>query len=138
VMTDIFSRRKRSEIMSRVKGSGNKATELRLIQIFKSSGIRGWRRRSKVFGKPDFVFYPARLAVFVDGCFWHGCPTHGTVPTTNKSFWQNKIAQNQMRDRTVRKVLTKSNWHVLRIWQHELRAPQKVAKRVRRALMLPS
>jgi DNA mismatch endonuclease, patch repair protein len=133
-MADVFSREKRSAIMSSVRSHGNLATELRLITIFKSAGIQGWRRRVVLYGSPDFAFPKARLAVFVDGCFWHCCPVHGTVPTTNRAFWMRKLRRNQERDRLVRRQLEKLGWRVLRIWQHELRDPKRVLLRIRRAL----
>jgi DNA mismatch endonuclease, patch repair protein len=117
-----------------VKGSGNAATELRLIEIFRAYKIRGWRRRGRLMGKPDFIFPGVRLALFVDGCFWHGCRLHGTIPESNRSFWEKKIRENMTRDRFVRRGLEKLGWRVIRIWQHELRQPDKVAKRVNRAL----
>ena len=85
-----FTKRKRSEQLSRIRGTGNKATELLLILIFRTHGITGWRRGSKLSGKQDFVFTRLRVAVFVDGCFWHGCPMHTTHPTTNAGFWRRK------------------------------------------------
>ena len=68
-MADIFTKAKRSEVMARIRGSGNRATELRLIALMREHGITGWRRNAPVFGKPDFVFRRERVAVFVDGCF---------------------------------------------------------------------
>jgi DNA mismatch endonuclease Vsr len=79
LMADVFSRSKRSQIMSRVKSTGNRTTELRLIEVFRKYGFRGWRRKSRIFGRPDFVFPEHRIAVFVDGCFWHNCPKHGQI-----------------------------------------------------------
>ena len=136
-MTDMFSRQQRSEIMSKVRSSGNQATELRLIRIFREYKIRGWRRRKLVFGKPDFIFPSARVAVFVDGCFWHGCPTHGSIPASNRSFWLRKIKRNCERDRAVNRQLSKLGWRVLRIWQHDLQKPTQVARRVS-ALLAPN
>jgi DNA mismatch endonuclease, patch repair protein len=133
-MVDMFSRQQRSEIMSKVKGSGNRATELRLIAIFREYKIRGWRRRKAVFGKPDFIFPASRLAIFVDGCFWHGCPTHGSIPVSNRLFWLRKIKRNCDRDRLVNRELRKTGWRVLRIWQHDLRKPALVARRIGRSL----
>ncbi|WP_456763053.1 very short patch repair endonuclease [Bradyrhizobium sp. USDA 4011] len=120
--------------MSRVRGSGNKATELRLIAIFRANRIRGWRRRSRIFGKPDFVFPKEKIAVFVDGCFWHGCPRHGSMPQTNQDFWQQKLKRNRQRDLLVNKTLKKQGWTLLRFWQHELRTPENVVRRVARVL----
>jgi DNA mismatch endonuclease (patch repair protein) len=133
-MVDMFSPQKRSEIMSRVKGRGNKATEIRLVGVFKHFGITGWRRHAAIFGKPDFVFRSAKLAVFVDGCFWHGCPDHGSLPASNQLFWSQKLSRNKARDKLVRSTLRKSGWTVLRIWQHELREPKRVAARISRSL----
>src|SRR5690349_17496560 len=96
-MTDVFSVSKRADIMSRVKGEGNQATELRLIFIFRKYEIVGWRRKIPLFGKPDFVFPKCRLAVFVDGCFWHGCPKHQALPGSNPKFWRLKLSRNQAR-----------------------------------------
>lgn len=87
-MSDIFTKRKRSDVMSRIRGSGNRDTELRLIQVFRANGITGWRRGSNLPGKPDFVFPKLRTAVFVDGCYWHGCPWHATRPKTHTKFWR--------------------------------------------------
>lgn len=120
-MTDVFSKEKRSEIMSRVRGSGNRATEERLIALFKEHGVKGWRRNYPLFGNPDFVFRNAKIAVFVDGEFWHGHPTLGSVPKTNSELWRQKIEKNKRRDREVNRVLRKKGWTVVRIWQHELK-----------------
>ena len=133
-MVDVFTKEKRSNIMSLVKGRDNRATEIRLIEIFRSEGLKGWRRRAVIFGSPDFVFTKARLAVFVDGCFWHACPIHGTVPDNNKMFWKSKLKRNKERDILVRRRLQIAGWHVVRIWQHELRNPKKVARRLNRLL----
>jgi DNA mismatch endonuclease Vsr len=85
-MPDIFSRHKRSQLMSKVRCRGNKATELRLVSIFKKYRITGWRRHLKLPGTPDFAFPKRRLAVFTDGCFWHGCPRHyNTLAATVRS-----------------------------------------------------
>jgi DNA mismatch endonuclease, patch repair protein len=129
-MADVFSPKQRSEIMSRVKSRENQATELRLIRVFREYGIRGWRRRASIFGRPDFIFPAVRLAIFVDGCFWHGCPVHGSLPATNKMFWKRKLSCNKERDKIVGRTLKGFGWRVLRIWQHELREPDKVARRV--------
>jgi DNA mismatch endonuclease, patch repair protein len=135
-MSDVYSKAKRSTIMSRVKSHGNKSTELRLVQIFRRNGIIGWRRNSNVYGAPDFVFTAVRVAVFVDGCFWHGCPAHATKPATNKAFWEQKLKRNRSRDRLVVKTLRISGWRVLRIWQHELarKRERRCVRRIRRAL----
>lgn len=106
--------------MSRIRDAGNKGTELRLIEVFRAHGITGWRRGSKLPGRPDFVFQWLKVVVFVDGCFWHGCPRHATQPKTNAAFWREKIAANKARDRRINCALNAAGWRVLRIWEHEL------------------
>jgi DNA mismatch endonuclease (patch repair protein) len=135
-MPDIFTKKKRSAVMSRIRGSGNKDTELRLIAIFHAHRIIGWRRNSKLPGKPDFVFPFQRLAVFVDGCYWHGCPKHYTRPKSNRAFWDAKIARNRQRDREVNRLLKGKGWRVLRIWEHALtrKNERRTAARIERAL----
>lgn len=135
-MPDVFSKDKRSDIMSKVRGRGNEATEQVLARLFRAKKIKGWRRHADVFGKPDFVFPSARLAVFVDGCFWHGCPQHGTVPVTNHAFWSQKLDRNRARDRLVNRTLTRKGWRVIRIWQHELKDADGIVRRLRRCLDL--
>lgn len=136
-MTDVFSSQKRSEIMGRVRGCDNKLTEFALRDLFRRSGITGWRRRARVFGKPDFVFPRQRIALFVDGCFWHACPQHGSHPATNKSFWRRKLSRNQDRDRVVNRSLKQRGWRVVRIWQHELKSEAALLRRIRRVLRAP-
>jgi len=131
--------------MSKVRNSGNSSTELRLIALFRAHDIANWRRgrtiRARVVGKgvgtskdtrhfkvrPDFVFRSRKLAVFVDGCFWHGCPSHGRLPKQNTEFWRAKIRLNRERDRLVTRTLRAAGWKVVRIWEHDL-APKKERK----------
>jgi DNA mismatch endonuclease (patch repair protein) len=133
---DVFSRRERSRIMSQIRSRGNAATELRLIKLFRAHKIIGWRRNQKVFGKPDFIFPKLKLALFVDGCFWHGCPKHGTRPKGNRTFWKKKFARNIARDRLVNRTLRSASWRVLRIWQHELtvKNESRLLRRIETAL----
>jgi DNA mismatch endonuclease (patch repair protein) len=135
-MPDVFTKAKRSEVMSRILGRGNKNTELALVNLFRRHKITGWRRHPKIFGKPDFVFPKFKLAVFVDGCFWHGCPKHATKPVTNRAFWRNKFTRNKTRDRIVNRTLRRLGWTVLRIWQHELsrKNESRLLRRIQRAL----
>ncbi len=119
-MSDVFTRAKRSSVMAKIRGSGNKGTELRLLRFFASNKITGWCRGSKLLGRPDFVFRATRQAVFVDGCFWHGCPKHATQPKANAAFWAAKLAGNKARDRRVNRELRALGWKVIRIWEHEL------------------
>jgi DNA mismatch endonuclease (patch repair protein) len=117
-MTDVFTKAKRSQVMSRIRGHGNKDTEL------------------AVFGKPDFIFPRRKVAVFVDGCFWHSCPLHATQPRNNAAFWQKKFAANTARDRLVQRTLRRAGWRVLRLWEHELarKREARLVARLRRVL----
>ena len=139
-MADIYHIAKRSAIMSRVRGTGNRSTELRLIQIFRSHSLVGWRRSAPLPGRPDFIFRRQRVALFVDGCFWHGCPKHGSQPKSNREFWKRKLARNIIRDRTVNRELGRLGWRVVRIWQHELglKNESRCVTRLRRVLALPA
>jgi len=119
-MPDVFTKAKRSAVMSRIRGSGNKQTEVALAKLMRQNNIKGWRRNQPVFGKPDFIFRSARLAIFVDGCFWHGCPKHANMPVNNRAFWRRKLSANKVRDRLVTRTLRERGWHVLRIWEHDL------------------
>ena len=135
-MPDVFTKAKRSAVMARIRSRGNKATELRMIALFRAEGITGWRRNARVFGKPDFVFRRERVAVFVDGCFWHGCPRHATLPASNRAFWKAKFARNAARDREVTRTLRKAGWRVLRVWECALakKRSARTAARIARAL----
>ena len=119
-MADVFTKAKRSDVMSRIRGRGNKDTELALMKLFRQHRITGWRRNRNVFGKPDFIFPPVKLAVFVDGCFWHGCPRCYRKPKSNRKFWQDKINRNRERDSEVNRHLRSAGWRVVRIWEHDL------------------
>jgi len=175
VMADVFSKAKRSEVMSRIRSRGNKDTELALAKLFRRNKITGWRRQRKLrVGKlrverrrtsprlapqrgegarrrnyqpstqiryqlavrPDFVFPKLRTAVFVDGCFWHSCPKHGTKPKGNAIFWRRKFSSNIARDRLVTRTLRAQGWRVLRIWEHALarRNETRLLRRMHRAL----
>lgn len=133
-MGDTFTPLKRSQIMSRVKGRGNLATELFLVRIFRKHGFAGWRRNARLFGKPDFIFPKLRVAVFVDGCFWHDCPIHGSLPKTNRAFWREKLRRNRERDRIVNRTLKRLGWKTLRLWQHDLRDVNRALRRLRAKL----
>ena len=122
--------------MSRIRSRGNKDTELALVKSFRRHRIIGWRRNQAVFGKPDFIFPKLKLAIFVDGCFWHGCPQHATKPKNNRAFWHRKLSANKKRDRLVTQTLRKLGWQVLRIWEHELarKNEARLLARIQRAL----
>ena len=107
--------------MRQVKSQKNKSTEIRLIEIFKQNNITGWKRNYPVKGHPDFVFLKCRIAVFVDGCFWHGHDCRNTRPETNKEFWQKKRERNIKHDQEITELFQKRGWTVVRIWECELK-----------------
>lgn len=84
--------------------------------------------------RPDIAFTPSRLAVFIDGCYWHGCPEHGRVPKVNMDYWKPKLERNAERDRANGEALEQSGWRVLRFWEHQ--SPEAVASEVAAALDL--
>lgn len=134
-MADVFDKAKRSEVMARIRSKGNKHTELALLKLLRSHKIAGWRRNEVVLGKPDFVFRRGQVAVFVDGCFWHGCPKHYQVPASNRTFWKQKFGTNKERDRYVTRTLKRGGWTVVRIWECQLaKVPDRCVSRIRRAL----
>lgn len=120
-MSDTFSKTERSEIMRKVKAHGNKSTELRLIALFQKNGITGWRRNYPVKGHPDFVFPKKKVAVFVDGCFWHGHDCRNTRPQENAKYWAKKRERNINHDQEVTAIFESRNWTVVRIWECELK-----------------
>jgi DNA mismatch endonuclease (patch repair protein) len=134
---DFLTKKKRSALMATIRGHGNKDTELALIKLFRRHCITGWRRSQPLFGKPDFTFREFRLALFVDGCFWHGCPKHSRWPESNRLFWRNKFLRNKARDRLVTRTLRVQGWRVLRIWEHELvrKNEGQIIRRIQRVLL---
>jgi DNA mismatch endonuclease (patch repair protein) len=192
-MPDVFTKKKRSEVMSRIRSRGNKETEITLMRLLRRHKISGWRRHAVIRGpdrsavgkarphpfplpsvfaslrrdhagakgrggqekvkrlppglhrdarralsnfsvRPDFVFRTARLALFVDGCYWHACPKHSNLPVNNRAFWRKKLAVNRNRDRLVNRTLRRLGWRVVRLWEHELRHPERCAAKIRRSL----
>ena len=164
-MADVFSKQKRSAVMARIRSRGNAATELALARLLRAHGISGWHRhlliratvdssKLKVDGRkrrgkdhqpsaknhqltvrPDFIFARSRMAVFVDGCFWHGCPKHGTKPKGNAAFWRRKFSHNKKRDALVTLTLRQAGWRVIRIWECALKKhPLNCLRRIQRKL----
>ena len=157
-MADVFSKSNRSAVMSRIRSRGNAATELALAKLLRRQGITGWRRHVPIRGraalprnpkskaalqhhptvrvKPDFVFRQMRLSVFVDGCFWHACPKHGTSPRNHRAFWRKKFSGNKKRDALVTRTLRRTGWRVWRVWEHELarKNEARLRRRIQRAL----
>lgn len=120
-MADVFDIKKRSDIMSKVRSKNNKSTELKLIKIFEENNIKGWRRNYQVKGHPDFVFLNKKIAIFVDGCFWHGHDCRNTRPSDNAEYWAKKRERNIKHDKEVTEMFEQRGWTVIRIWECELK-----------------
>ena len=135
-MADVFTKAKRSEVMASIRGKGNRSTEWKLRARLISAGISGWRlHASEVPGKPDFIFPNEKIAIFLDGCFWHGCKKCRSIPESNRDFWKKKIGGNKKRDREADRKLGKAGWLVLRFWEHQIkREPSKCMDAVFKAL----
>jgi len=120
-MADVFTKEQRSKVMRQVKSNKNKSTELKLIAFFKANKIKGWRRNYPLFGKPDFTFPTIKVAIFVDGCFWHGHNCRNTITKDNAEYWSKKVDRNKNRDTEVNKALERKKWTVVRLWECELK-----------------
>ncbi|MEO6804948.1 MAG: very short patch repair endonuclease [Edaphobacter sp.] len=108
--------------MSAIKGKGNKTTELSLRMALVRAGVSGWNLHSvDVVGRPDFFFPQEAVAVFVDGCFWHGCSRCGHTPKTRSVFWSAKFARNKARDSEITRQLRRDGIDVIRLWEHQLK-----------------
>lgn len=111
-----------SKNFSGIRGRNNRTTEVRFRLALVRAGISGWKMHNRALpGNPDFVFPKEQIAVFVDGCFWHGCRRCGHIPKTNTSFWHAKIQRNIERDRANIRKLRERDFIVTRIWEHELK-----------------
>jgi DNA mismatch endonuclease (patch repair protein) len=130
-MTDCFKRKERSRIMSRIRSNGNYSTELRFIRMMRQYGVAGWRRRTKLPGRPDFVFTKRRVAVFIDGDFWHGNPKNFRIPKSNCEYWEQKITGNRERDRQINRQLKTLGWRVLRFWESSLNDEEAVIAKLK-------
>lgn len=116
----------RSRTMSKIRSKGNKTTEVMFRLALVRAGIKGWVLHPKeIIGKPDFFFPRKRITVFVDGCYWHGCPKCGHIPKTRTEYWSEKIKINKARDKKVNRLLKKENIEVIRFWEHEIKADLK-------------
>jgi DNA mismatch endonuclease (patch repair protein) len=132
-MADRMTRVQRSRTMAAVRSRGNLSTEVALVEILRDARISGWRRHVALVGRPDFVFRRHRVVIFVDGCFWQGCPRCYTRPATRRSYWDAKVMRNRARDARQRRNLRAGGWSVLRIWEHELERPARVLIKLKRA-----
>lgn len=135
-MADWLTREQRSRNMASIRSKGNHTTEARFAALLRSAGIWGWRRHVPLTGKPDFVFPRARVAVFVDGCFWHGCPRCYRLPQDNRPYWRKKVSANRLRDKRATQHLRSEGWTVLRVWEHSLARANSRKRLTRRLLKL--
>lgn len=135
-MVDIYNKSKRSEIMACVKHART-VPEEKVAGLLKKLGIKYRRNVESLTGQPDFVIKSARTVIFVHGCFWHA---HNNCklarrPRTNKAFWVRKAIDNKRRDQRKNRLLRKQGWHILTIWQCSLRQPDKISRRIEKALL---
>lgn len=133
-MTDVLTREQRTFNMSKIRGK-NTGPEIKLRKLLWSQGIRGYRIHYNLPGKPDIVFTKKKIAIFIDGCFWHKCPVCFQVPETRKEFWIKKIYSNVERDKKVNKQLKAEGWTVMRFWEHDIRKkPDNVIKKIKKKM----
>lgn len=117
---DTVSKKKRSEIMSAIKGKDTKM-EVAFRRALWEKGFRYRKNSSKYFGKPDIVLKKHKTVIFLDSCFWHGCKKHLRLPATRKKYWREKIERNKKRDKEVSRYYKKIGWRVFRFWEHEIK-----------------
>jgi len=115
--------------MAKVRSQGNLSTEGVVESTMVNKGVLGWVKHPMgIQGKPDFYFPDQRLLIFVDGCFWHGCPKCGRIPKSQVAFWRGKIESNRRRDRVVRRRLREEGFGVIRIWEHEAKGARWIVR----------
>jgi len=124
---DHVSKETRSKIMAAVRSKGNRSTEVALGKLLWSAGLRGYRKHWRVPGRPDFAWPGLKIAVFVDGCFWHGCSCK-YLPSSNRTFWRRKIEANVARDKRVRATLNRLGWSVIRVKECRVFRPATLAR----------
>lgn len=135
-MADIYSKAKRSDLMSRVKHSRTAPEEV-VARLLKKLGIKYRRNVKSLPGQPDFVIRSKNTVIFVHGCFWHDHPNCKLArrPKTNKKFWLRKAIDNRRRDLRKNRLLRKDGWHIVTIWQCRLKRPELLLKRLERILL---
>lgn len=137
-MADRVTKEKRSEMMASVRSKGNKTTEVKIVDLFKKNKITGWRRHNnKLPGTPDFSFQKEKIAIYVDGCFWHGCKRCYVAPKSNEDFWRKKVEGNMKRDKANRALVRRMGWVHIRIWEHEIKKkPEGIVTKIKKSLTL--
>ncbi len=124
-MVDIFSKKKRSEIMSKVRSKDSKI-EIEFRKKLWGAGFRYRKNATRYFGKPDLALPKYQAVIFIDSCFWHGCKKHSSMPQTRKKFWETKIKRNKERDREVDKYYKKLGWKIIRVWEHSIKREKQL------------
>ena len=134
-MTDTVDKATRSRYMAAVKSRGNLSTEARMVCLLRENKLSGWRRHFPLPGTPDFCWPKKKVALFVDGCFWHGCPHCYQTPKSNVRYWKEKVAGNKRRDRRVNSAIRTKGWAVIRIWECQLsKNPDRCVARIKKAV----
>lgn len=130
-MSDNLKPEDRRRTMQAVKSKGTRL-EKRLFAMLAGMGLSGWKRNDKrLIGKPDVAFPHQQLAIFVDGCFWHGCPhCRRKLPETNRDYWEKKIKRNIALAKSHNQHLRREGWTVIRIWEHEITNTTKIRDRI--------
>jgi len=139
-MIDKLSKEQRSTHMAKIRGRGNLSTEGKVEETLLREGIRGWEKHPiSIRGRPDFFFPKQNLALFVDGCFWHGCSKcNRRTPQTRRNYWREKIIENRRRDARQRQALRRMGYSVMRIWEHDLENKYWIKRLVTHRLKLES
>ena len=128
-MTDIVSKKKRSEIMSKIKSKDTKI-EVEFRKAIWQAGFRYRKNPKGYFGKPDLVLKKYKTVIFIDSCFWHGCKKHCRIPATRKNYWIPKIERNKQRDKEVNRHYKKIGWKIIRVWEHNINNEKQLKKTV--------
>lgn len=118
-MVDSISKEQRTKNMKAIRSQSK--LENKVSQALWKKGIRFRKNDKSLLGKPDISIKKYKIVIFIDSCFWHSCEIHGTKPKTNQEFWHKKLNRNKERDKEVTTYYLENNWHIKRVWEHELK-----------------
>lgn len=119
-MSDNLTPKQRTKNMRAIK-STSQLEDFVAKELWKK-GVRYRRNSKRLFGKPDISIKKYKVAIFIDSCFWHLCPIHGKIPTSNRSFWEDKLNKNSLRDEKVNAYYQDLGWNIKRVWEHEIKS----------------